>query len=110
MGYVELPGWAAARLRWLPGLTGLEAGSMLAGPSATRTLWCLWTQTNLRDVPMQGHELVSGQPEADLAVCGPLARSAEDLTTALSIMAGPAEREAMVDPVNCPTLISRLDV
>ena len=43
---------------------------------------------------MQGHELVSGLPEADLAVCGPLARSAEDLAIALSIMAGPAEREA----------------
>ena len=44
---------------------------------------------------MQGHELVSGQPEADLAVCGPLASSAEYLATALSIMAGPAEREAV---------------
>ncbi len=44
---------------------------------------------------MQGHELVEGVPEADLAVCGPLARSAEDLHLALDIMAGPADREAM---------------
>ena len=44
---------------------------------------------------MQGHELVAGIPEADLAVCGPLARSADDLREALNIMAGPAEREAL---------------
>jgi amidase len=44
---------------------------------------------------MQGHELVGGVPEADLAVCGPLARSAEDLHLALDIMAGPADREAL---------------
>jgi amidase len=44
---------------------------------------------------MQGHELVVGIPEADLAVCGPLARSADDLHVALDIMAGLAEREAL---------------
>ena len=43
---------------------------------------------------MTGHELISNVPDADLAVCGPLARSAEDLRKALDIMAGPAEREA----------------
>jgi amidase len=34
-------------------------------------------------------------PEADLSVCGPLARTAEDLELALNIMAGPADREAL---------------
>jgi amidase len=43
-------------------------------------------------VPMQGHELLSGLPEGDLSVCGPLARSAGDLSLALSIMAGPGQR------------------
>jgi amidase len=44
---------------------------------------------------MSGHELVENIPEADLAVCGPLARGADDLRVALGIMAGPAEREAL---------------
>jgi amidase len=51
---------------------------------------------------MQGHELVANQPETDLAVCGPLARSADDLKLALSIMAGPAEREALGWSLNLP--------
>ena len=51
---------------------------------------------------MTGHELVSNVPDADLAVCGPLARSAEDLKQALDIMAGPAEREATGWKLNLP--------
>ena len=43
---------------------------------------------------MQGHQLIPS-PEPDLSVCGPIARSAEDLELALGIMAGPAEREAV---------------
>ena len=45
---------------------------------------------------MQGHELLAGLPEGDLAVCGPLARSPADLRLALSIMAGPCQRQAKV--------------
>ena len=43
---------------------------------------------------MQGHELLAGLPEGDLALCGPLARSPADLRLAQSIMAGPAQRQA----------------
>ena len=46
-------------------------------------------------VPMAGHEIIEGVPDADVSVCGPLARSAEDLALALSIMAGPTERESV---------------
>ena len=52
---------------------------------------------------MQGHELVSGIPDADLAVCGPLARRAEDLHVALDIMAGPAPREATAWRLELPS-------
>ena len=79
------------------GLTCLEAGSDIGGSIRNPAHFCgvYGHKPTYGIVPMQGHELVSGQPEADLAVCGPLARSAEDLATALSIMAGPAEREAV---------------
>ena len=37
---------------------------------------------------------MAGLPEGDLAVCGPLARSPADSRLALSIMAGPGQRQA----------------
>ena len=42
---------------------------------------------------MAGHELLEHTPDADLSVCGPLARSAEDLAVALDTMAGAPGRE-----------------
>ena len=51
---------------------------------------------------MQGHELVEKGPETDLAVCGPLARSAADLHVALDTMAGPAPRESAGWQLNLP--------
>ena len=79
------------------GFTALEAGSDIGGSIRNPAHFCgvFGHKPTYGIVPMQGHELIPGQPEADLAVCGPLARSAEDLQLALSIMAGPAEREAL---------------
>jgi amidase len=79
------------------GFTGLEAGSDIGGSIRNPAHFCgvYGHKPTYGIIPMQGHELVAGIPEADLAVCGPLARSAEDLKVALDIMAGPAERAAL---------------
>jgi len=79
------------------GFTGLEAGSDIGGSIRNPAHFCgvYGHKPTYGIIPLQGHELVSGMPDADQAVCGPLARGAEDLHTALDIMAGPAEREAL---------------
>jgi amidase len=79
------------------GFTGLEAGSDIGGSIRNPAHFCgvYGHKPTYGIIPMQGHELVANIPEADLAVCGPLARSADDLKVALDIMAGPAEREAV---------------
>ncbi len=86
------------------GFTGLEAGSDIGGSIRNPAHFCgvYGHKPTYGIIPMQGHELVANQPEADLAVCGPLARSAQDLHLALDIMAGPAEREAVGWQLNLP--------
>lgn len=86
------------------GFSGLEAGSDIGGSIRNPAHFCgvYGHKPTYGIVPLQGHELVSGMPEADQAVCGPLARGAEDLHTALDIMAGPADREALGWTLNLP--------
>ena len=86
------------------GFTGLEAGSDIGGSIRNPAHFCgvYGHKPSWGIVPMQGHELAAHTPEPDLAVCGPLARSAADLHTALDIMAGPAEREATGWQLNLP--------
>ena len=86
------------------GFTALEAGSDIGGSIRNPAHFCgvFGHKPTYGIVPMQGHELVANQPETDLAVCGPLARSADDLKLALSIMAGPAERESLGWSLNLP--------
>jgi len=78
------------------GFTSLEAGSDIGGSIRNPAHFCgvYGHKPTYGIIPMTGHELVSNVPDADLAVCGPLARSAEDIRQALDIMAGPAAREA----------------
>jgi amidase len=78
------------------GFTGLEAGSDIGGSIRNPAHYCgvYGHKPTYGIVPMSGHELVSDMPEHDLSVCGPMARSAEDLSVALNIMAGPYGREA----------------
>jgi amidase len=45
-------------------------------------------------VPPQGHALPGALASPDIAVCGPLARSAEDLALALGVLAGPEPLDA----------------
>ena len=79
------------------GFTGLEAGSDIGGSIRNPAHFCgvYGHKPTYGIVPAKGHELVPDVPDVDLAVCGPLARSAEDLHLATDIMAGPAEREAL---------------
>jgi amidase len=79
------------------GFSALEAGSDIGGSIRNPAHFCgvYGHKPTYGIIPMQGHELIAGIPEADLAVCGPLARSAEDLGVALDIMSGPADREAL---------------
>ena len=79
------------------GFSALEAGSDIGGSIRTPAVFCgvYGHKPTWGIVPESGHELVSGVPDPDVSVCGPLARSAEDLRTALDIMAGPVAREAL---------------
>ena len=79
------------------GFSALEAGSDIGGSVRTPAHYSgvFGHKPTWGIVPMAGHEIIEGVPDADVSVCGPLARSAEDLALALSIMAGPTERESV---------------
>lgn len=79
------------------GFSALEAGSDIGGSIRNPAHFCgvYGHKPTWGIVPMAGHELIEGVPDADLSVCGPLARSAADLALALGIMAGPSGREAV---------------
>ena len=78
------------------GFAALEAGSDIGGSIRNPAHFCgvFGHKPTWGIVPMSGHELMPGVPDADLSVCGPLARSAADLEVALDTMAGPLERDA----------------
>ena len=86
------------------GFCALEAGSDIGGSIRNPAHYCgvYGHKPSYGVIPLQGHELKAGLPDIDLAVCGPLARTAEDLKVALDIMAGPAEREALGWQLNLP--------
>lgn len=87
------------------GFTALEAGSDIGGSIRTPAHFCgvFGHKPTWGIVPMQGHELMSGVPDADLSVCGPLARDARDLRLALGVMAKPAGRQAIGWRLELPT-------
>src|SRR5699024_6207373 len=70
-------------------------GSDLAGSIRTPCNWCgvYGHKPSYGIIPVRGH--VPGPPgtqaEPDLAVAGPIARSANDLALMLDVLAGPAE-------------------
>lgn len=81
------------------GLTALELGSDIGGSIRVPAHWtgiCGHKPTH-GIVPQRGH--LPGQPgslaEPDLNVCGPLARSVDDLELALEVLAGPTAERAV---------------
>lgn len=86
------------------GFTALEAGSDIGGSIRTPAHFCgvFGHKPTWGIVPMQGHELMAGVPDADLSVCGPLARDPRDLQLAMQIMAQPAGRQAVGWQLNLP--------
>ena len=97
-------GGAAAALA--AGLTPLEFGSDIGGSIRTPAHFCgvYGHKPSSGLVPSRGH--IPGPPgtvgEADLAVTGPMARSAEDLELALRIVAGPVAPAATAWRVELP--------
>ena len=89
------------------GLTGLETGSDIGGSIRNPAHFCgvfghkpthglLW---------MKGHSAVEGvRATPDISVIGPLARSADDLVTAIKTMAGPDDIAARGLSLNLPEL------
>jgi len=73
------------------GLTGLEAGSDIGSSIRNPAHFCgvFGHKPTWGIVPRSGQALPWQQAAVDIDVVGPLARSADDLALALSIMAGP---------------------
>jgi amidase len=73
------------------GLTGLEAGSDIGASIRNPAHYCgvYGHKPTFGIVPPRGQALPGRVAETDIAVIGPMARSAEDLDLALQVMAGP---------------------
>ena len=78
------------------GLTGLEIGSDIGGSIRNPAHFCgvFGHKPTWGLVPPRGHSLGGTLTPTDISVIGPLARSAEDLETAMRLMAGPDQLEA----------------
>lgn len=75
------------------GLTGIEAGSDIGGSIRNPASYngVFGHKPTWGVVSGKGHTLNGRVSQADITVCGPLARGAEDLELAMDIMAGPDE-------------------
>src|SRR4029453_6214282 len=73
------------------GLTGLEAGSDIGSSIRNPAHYCgvFGHKPTWGIVSPRGHSLNGNVAQADISVCGPLARGAADLEIAMDVMAGP---------------------
>jgi amidase len=73
------------------GMTGLELGSDIAGSIRNPAHYCgvFGHKPTFGICPATGHSLEEKGSDNDIAVIGPLARSADDLELALNVIAGP---------------------
>jgi len=79
------------------GLTPLEAGSDIGGSIRNPAHFCgvYGHKPTFGVVSQTGHSTaLAPGPPTDLVVCGPMARSAEDLAMSLDIVAGPSSLDA----------------
>ncbi len=79
------------------GMAALELGSDIGGSLRNPAHYCgvLSHKPSFDVVPTAGHTAPHSVTSADIAVCGPMARSAADLAVALDVMAGPAGEDAV---------------
>ena len=79
------------------GFTALELGSDIGGSIRVPAHFCgvFGHKPSYGILPFRGHTFPGTEAGVDLAVIGPLARSAADLDLALGILAGPEEDEAV---------------
>ena len=88
------------------GLTALEFGSDIGGSIRLPSNWCgvCGHKPSHGIVPQRGH--LPGPPgalaEADLNVCGPIARSVDDVELALDVVAGPLPDRAVAWRLELP--------
>jgi amidase len=89
-------GGAAAALA--SGMVPLEVGSDIGGSIRNPAHYCgvFGHKPTWGLIPVRGHSLPGAMAEPDIAVVGPLARSAADLDLALDVLAGPDELDAGV--------------
>ncbi|MFX8543008.1 amidase family protein, partial [Acinetobacter baumannii] len=73
------------------GLTALELGSDIASSIRNPAHFCgvFGHKPTFGICPTAGHSLTDLNPFTDIAVAGPMARSAADLELALAVLAGP---------------------
>jgi amidase len=88
------------------GLTGLEIGSDIGGSIRNPSHYCgvFGHKSTWGLLPTRGHAIGGVLAPTDIAVIGPLARSADDLATALQLMAGPDLLESRGLRVDLPAL------
>ncbi len=88
------------------GMTPLELGSDIGGSIRNPAHFCgvYGHKPSYGVVPLRGH--VPGPPNSlnlpDIAVAGPLARNADDLDLAMSVLAGPGEWDAAAWRIDLP--------
>jgi len=86
------------------GLTALEAGSDIGGSIRNPAHFCgiYGHKPTWGVVSDEGHSLPGGYAPADIAVVGPMARSAEDLALSMDIVAGSGRTDTRGWQLNLP--------
>jgi Asp-tRNA(Asn)/Glu-tRNA(Gln) amidotransferase A subunit family amidase len=89
------------------GLTGLEAGSDIGASIRNPAHYCgvFGLKPTWGVISPKGQQLPGVASYSDISVVGPMARSADDLDTALDAMAGPDEIDGVAWSVTLPSAV-----
>lgn len=95
-------GGAAAALA--SGMSALEMGSDIGASIRNPAHFCgvYGHKSSFGIVPQHGHSIPGARAPLDMLVCGPLARSAEDLALSLNVIIGPEPSERSAWSVRLP--------